>query len=367
MHRNIPLDKSNRQKPATHNHGTGLRRPDRACASAERDERAIRLEAESQICSPMLNRYQVFGLRIASEIPCPELLGPEPGGTETSHLPASQPPPDCHWCLARLEPELAGASVATAQVQIAPGVYQFLIQDVARYRVRDGREILVDPLPDADPGDVRLWLLGTALGALLHQRGLLPLHVSALTLAGGAQAFCGDSGAGKSTLATALHRRGLPLLTDDVGLAVPEVDGVTFYPGFPRIKLWRDALDHFGLDHRPLIRDLTRIDKYHLRLDPDDGFQAQPLPLRRLYLLERGAEADPVRIERVRGHSAISLLQANTYRPGLVRRLGRAAGHLRQCGRVASAIQVFRLRCPWRLDRLDETLDQLLAHLERPQ
>ena len=314
---------------------------------------------------PVLNHYRVFGLRIASEIPCPELLGQEPIATETSHLTAT-PPPDCHWRLARLEPALDHASVANDPIQIAPGLYQFLIQDVARYRVQDGREILVDPLPDADPGDVRLWLLGTALGALLHQRGLLPLHVSALALEGGAHAFCGDSGAGKSTLAAALHRRGLSLLTDDVGLAVPEANSVTFYPGFPRIKLWRDALDHFGLDHRPLIRDLTRTDKYHLRLEPDDGFHIQPLPLRRLYLLERGAEDDAVRIEPVRGHEAISLIQANTYRPGLIRRLGRAGEHLRQCGRVASGIQVFRLQRPWGLDRLDEGVDQLLTHMSQP-
>ncbi|NEX18412.1 MAG: hypothetical protein C1943_17865 [Halochromatium sp.] len=387
----------------------------------------------------LVEHYQVFGLHVASEIPCPELLGPEvdlengfrkappcpeqPGSEPASNLagdPArsarSAPSPDCHWRLARLEPALEPASdhasVANDQFQIAPGLYQFLIKDVARYRVQDGREILVDPLPDADPGDVRLWLLGTALGALLHQRGLLPLHVSALALSGGAYAFCGDSGAGKSTLAAALHRRGLALLTDDVGLAVPESPPapsdqlgdhqpsnqpsnqpsdqpndqrsalfnatlspgaarepqmlpVRFYPGFPRIKLWRDALDHFGLDHRPLIRDLTRTDKFHLRLDAHDGFQAHPLPLRRLYLLERGAEDDAVRIEPVRGHEAISLIQTHTYRPGLVRRMGRAGDHLRQCGRVASRIQVFRLQRPWRLDRLDETVDQLLSHMSQ--
>lgn len=314
----------------------------------------------------MLNHYQIFGLRIASEIPCPELIGQESTGAGPGDRRPSAPP-DCLWRLARLEAELETARFANARVQIVPGSYQFLIQAVARYRVQQGTQILVDPLPGADPGDVRLWLLGTALGALLHQRGLLPLHVSALAIDGGASAFCGDSGAGKSTLAAALHRRGLPLLTDDVGLAVPEADRVRFYPGFPRIKLWRDALEHFGLDHRPLIRDLTRTDKYHLRLAAGAGFQAQPLPLRRLYLLERGADDEPVRIEPVRGHAAIGLIQAHTYRPGLIRRLGRAGEHLRQCGQVASAIQVFRLRRPWRLERLDQTLDQLLAHLDQPQ
>lgn len=307
--------------------------------------------------------YQVFGLCFASEIPCPELIALPPTGSGANHHVVLAEP-DGYWRWAHLEAELDHATFANAHVQIAPGCYQFLIQDVARYRVTEGRLIEVDPLPEADAGDVRLWLLGTALGALMHQRGLLPLHVSALAFKGGAYAFCGDSGAGKSTLAAALHQQGLPLLTDDVGLAVPEGERICFYPGFPRIKLWRDALEHFGLDHRRLIRDLTRMDKYHLRLDTDRGFHAEALPLRRLYLLERSADDESIDIDPVRGHEAISLIQANTYRPGLIHRFGRAGEHLRQCGEVAAGIQVFRLRRPWRLERLDETLKALVSHFE---
>jgi hypothetical protein len=296
----------------------------------------------------MFHRYQIYGLTIASELACPELLAPPTAA-----------PPDCRWRLARLEADLAQASVATVRVQVAPGVYQFLIEGVARYRVQGGEQILIDPVPGADAGDVRLWLLGTALGVLLHQRGLLPLHVSALAMDGAAHAFGGDSGAGKSTLAAALHRRGLPLLTDDVGLAVPTAEAVRFYPGFARIKLWRDALDHFGLDHRALIRDLARTDKFHLRLDA--GVQATPLPLRRLYVLER-ADDDAIRIEPVRGHMAIDLIRAHTYRSGLVHRLGRASDHLRACGQIAQRVRVFRFHRPWRLDRLEASVDALLAH-----
>jgi hypothetical protein len=293
--------------------------------------------------------YRLFGLSLASELACPELVPASPGT-----------PADIQIRVGPLAPDLEQASFSSARVQIAPGSYQFLIQGVARYRVDQGRCIQVDAAPDADPGDVRLWLLGTALGALLHQRGLLPLHASALALDEVAHAFCGDSGAGKSTLAAALHRRGLPLLTDDVGLAVADAEQVLLYPGFPHIKLWRDALDHFSLDHRPLIRDPTRTDKYHLRL-ADNG-QAQPRPLRHLYVLERSAD-DAIRIERVRGHEAIGLIQAHTYRSGLVRRFGLAADHLRQCGRIAQRVRLFRFHRPWGLSRLDDGLDHLLAHM----
>lgn len=304
---------------------------------------------------PMPYAYQIFGLTLHADFDCPELLAA-----------AADAPPDIEVRLDTLDASLDDANVAREH-ETTPGIYQFQIQGIARYRVEQGRSIRVQPESSADPGDVRLWLLGTALGVLLHQRGLLPLHVSAVALDGGAQAFCGESGAGKSTLAAALHRRGLPLLTDDVGLAVPETDCTTFYPGFPRIKLWRDALAHFGMDHRPLTPDLTRNDKYHLRLAGEDGFHVQPLPLRRLYLLERADEDATPCIEPVRGHASIGLIRSNTYRAGLVRRLGQAGAHLRQCGRVASSIRVYRFVRPWHLDRLDETLEHLLAHMNQPE
>jgi hypothetical protein len=299
----------------------------------------------------MTRRYQVFGLSIASALDLPELVAR-----------SSDAPPDIEIDLASIPQELDGASYSSEEIQFAPGVFQLSIDAVARYRILSGRRILVDPSPDARPGDVRVWLLGFGLGVALHQRGLLPLHVSAVRLDGGAYAFCGESGAGKSTLAAALHRRGLPVLTDDVGLAVPELDRVLLHPGFPRIKLWRDALSHFGMDHEPLIQDLSRADKYHLRLT--EGFHDAALPLRRIYLLARADTERPL-IEPVRGYAAIDLIRGQTYRSELVRDLGVPAEHLRNCSLIAQRVGIFRFSRPWRLDRLEASLDALLEHMRR--
>lgn len=297
----------------------------------------------------MPHRYQLFGLTFHSVLECPELL---PARTDA--------PVDIGIGLARLAPELEQATFSGERIQSAPGVYQFQVGGVARYRVERGRRVLIDPAPGADAGDIRLWLLGTALGALLHQRGLLPLHASALAMDGVAHAFCGDTGAGKSTLAAALRRRGFPVLTDDVGLVAPTADSVLFHPGFPRIKLWRDALEHLGLDHRPLIRDHTSAEKYHLRLEED--FSPEPLTLRHVYVLER-TDTGPVSIEPVRGIEAIRLVQSHIYRPVLAQRLGQGAAHLRLCGRIANGARLFRFRRPWGLGRLDAVLDCFLEHL----
>ena len=127
-----------------------------------------------------------------------------------------------------------------------------MVKDVAQYRVEAGSRILVTPESFASPDEVRLWLLGSCLGVLMHQRGALPLHASAAVIHGKAIAFCGDSGEGKSVLAAALRQHGLDLLTDYVSLAIHVKNIFRLYPGFPRIKLCQDAIEHFNFINKPM-------------------------------------------------------------------------------------------------------------------
>ena len=89
-------------------------------------------------------------------------------------------------------------------------------EQVARYLVSGGCEIIIEPHPTATEKDVRLFLLGSAMGALLLQRGIWPLHGSAIAGRSGAALFVGVSGSGKSTLVGAFHQRGFQVLADDV-------------------------------------------------------------------------------------------------------------------------------------------------------
>lgn len=312
----------------------------------------------------MVYHYRIFGLRVASALACPELVPAAPDDGADVRILRRRLPPLPGPLLPPGGQSGGPVRPAAPRPRVEPGIYRFDMPEVARYRVEQGCRILVDAAPGAAAGDVRLWLLGTALGALLHQRGLLPLHVSALVAQGEASAFCGVSGAGKSTLAAALHARGLPLLTDDVALAVPEAGRTLLYPGFPRIKLWRDALMHFGMEPGRLPRDLSRTEKFHLKLQ--ERFESTPRPLGRVYLLERDRSGGAPRIEALRGVEAIQVIRANTYRPALIERMGRQAAHLQACAQLARQVPVFRFTRPWSLARMDESLERLLAHMRAP-
>ena len=73
---------------------------------------------------------------------------------------------------------------------------------------KDGNKIIVSPLDEIDEDVIRLYILGTCMGAILMQRKILPLHGSAIAINGKAYAIVGDSGAGKSTLASAFLKKG---------------------------------------------------------------------------------------------------------------------------------------------------------------
>ena len=97
--------------------------------------------------------------------------------------------------------------------------------------------------------EIRLYILGTCMGAILLQRKILPLHGSAIAIDGKAYAIVGDSGAGKSTLASAFLKRGYQLLSDDViPVTLNHANVPIVTPAYPQQKLWLESLNHFGME-----------------------------------------------------------------------------------------------------------------------
>lgn len=299
--------------------------------------------------------YQVYGLHIASQLELPELL--------PSSLRADR---DVDILTHALPVSLKQAIQRGSWIQLSETRCQMTIPRIARYRMDGGRRIVVDRRVDTslgcDPGDVRLYLLGTAFGTLLHQRQWLPLHVSALATPSGAWAFTGASGAGKSTLAAWLHHdRGWPLISDDVAVVKPEETRPWLYPGPPRLKLWKDALAMLGIGTQGLVRDLSRADKYHLI--QHRGFQAVPLPLTGLVVLERAEPGEHAVLEKLHGVAAFQAVMASLYRPELARAFQVPQSLMRHVADLAQRVQIYRFRRPLSLHDMTPVLSPLIAHI----
>ncbi|HSI16596.1 MAG TPA: hypothetical protein VK980_02405 [Sphingomonas sp.] len=291
--------------------------------------------------------YRAFGLTLRSDFVLPELVAAQddaPVDVTIDHVAALAPLPD----LPRL----------TGQVTVDARTFRFTTPDAADFEARDGNAISVCPTTPSDPAAVRAHLLGSVIGALLLQRGLLPLHASVVAIGDRAIAFTGKSGAGKSTLALDLQQRGHAIIGDD--LCAIGLDGArpVTSTGVTRLKLWAPSLHAAGHGTDGLEPIAARQDKYHW---PAAGaVEDMTLPLAAIVTLDW---ADDLTVMPLNGSDAVGALVSNTFRGVLVEPMGIAAAHLMRCATVARAVPVLRLSRPRDLIGLGSTVDAVLDAL----
>ena len=317
-----------------------------------------------------LFHYIAFGLRIQSEIAFPELLLSEPLPALPSAAVEGRPAlpsvaghggAEVTIRYGDVPTEIEGARRRGSIVQAAPGRCLLSFDGVGRYLVQEGREITIEPAPDCSEDDIRLFLLGSVMAALLHQRGLLALHGSAVEIGGGAAAFLAPIKHGKSTLAAAFEGRGYRVLTDDVCAILFDASGIPLVlPGFPQIKLWEDSVRQLERDLTSARRLTTRAAKFGVPLGA--GFAARPLPLRAVYTLSIDA-VPGVTITPIRGKDKLTILIDNTYRFYFLEGASHTKRHFEQCVAVAKAVPVKRVTRPADRFLIEELVDQLQEDL----
>jgi hypothetical protein len=291
--------------------------------------------------------YRAFGLTLQSDFVLPELLAAPSGAAvdvTVDRVAALAPLPD----LPRL----------TGQVTVDAHTFRFTAPDAAVFEARAGNAISVCPTTPSDPAAIRAHLLGSVIGALLHQRGLLPLHASVVAIGEHAIAFTGKSGAGKSTLALDLQQRGHPIIGDD--LCAIRLDGAlpVTSTGVTRLKLWAPSLHAAGHGTEGLEPIAAREDKYHW---PASGAVADmTLPLAAIVTLDW---SDDLSVTPLNGADAVGALVSNTFRGVLVEPMGIGPAHLARCAAVARSVPVMRLTRPRDLAAVGATVDAVIDAL----
>ena len=151
--------------------------------------------------------------------------------------------------------------------QIQQGKMLLNIPDGSRILIESGNRITYQRGKNSTDKDVALFISGSAWGAICYQRGLIPLHASAVEIDGKIYAFTGHSGAGKSTLAAGLSRDGFHFFTDDVLIFDPKADydGALCYTGQKDLKLWGDAVTLTESQTFGKVRDAVEMDKHFAR------------------------------------------------------------------------------------------------------
>lgn len=287
--------------------------------------------------------YRAYGFAIRSDLAMPEL---EPDSAEAADVTIRL------GSIARPMPE----PPAGTRFEFGPDAQYLAWLRVGRFLIRDARDIDVDPALDAGEPLLRLPLLGPVMAVLLHFRGMLVLHASAIAIGGRSAVFLGDKQAGKSTTAAALVAAGHRLIADDVVAIDSSVsDGPWIAPAFPQLKLERDAAASLIGDRAVTLPPvLPGFEKRQHRLT--GRFSHDRVAPTRIYVLARGPKTAAIPLAP--GEALASLIRFSYITRFGTRALnGAAVGvHFKRCAELVDAVGVSRLEVPTGLDRLGEVV-----------
>lgn len=305
------------------------------------------------IVSEYKRAYQAFGLNVMSDIPLPELPA-----SHVTHVDVVVEIADLHLIWSEVEH-------TTRYFHIKENVCLFEIPEVAIYLIQDGNTIKFSPFAGANEDQVRLYILGTCMGALLMQRRILPLHGSAIAIEGKAYAIVGESGAGKSTLASAFLKLGCQLISDDVIPVTLNENSVPMVtPAYPQQKLWLESLNQFGMEsnhYRPIFERETKF-----AIPVSHQFASRPLPLAGVVELVK-TDNDEIEFNPIQNLYRLQTLFNHTYRNFFIARSGLMDWHFRMTAKMCEHIDIYQLRRPTSRFTAHELTDLILASINKEE
>lgn len=298
----------------------------------------------------MMYKYSAFQLVIHSQIYCPELLG-NFNDISTAY--------DVLITIGKVDSEGLNQPLNRGLFyQANSQMFWLKVPNVARFLVSNGKYITIDPFPGIDEESIRVFLLGSCMGALLMQRDLFLLHGNAIKIGNHCISFAGNSGIGKSTLSGAFFKRGYSILADDV-CAINQLGHVQ--PSFPQIKLWFDAAKHLDIDTQSLRRIRPNIEKFAVPLGLQ--FHPTPLSLKVVYILN-SHNKDDFLFTNFSGMKKLQPLQQNTYRKAYLKGMDKENSYFNQCGRIASQVALVNIMRPQDGFKLDNLVDLIEADVQ---
>lgn len=285
--------------------------------------------------------YRLYDLTLASERPL-DLLPSAGAGAEA---------PDVTITFAPVRPR-ADLPVATEGklTLYSDGEARFTSETGLVAAMSQGRLIVVDAPADHSTTGLHAALFGPAMGWILHQRGLVPLHGCGIEIGGRLVALVGHSGMGKSTLGRALIARGGRLLGDDQLVIDPSSCLVA--PGTNALRLWSDAARHSGDTVAEAARIVPGHDKFQIKLDTPAS--VAPVPLALVVAIGRDPTRDRPRFLALDRAQGAAMLHTHVYQRQAASAAGRTPALFAWSTRLAAQVSVVALDRPDRLEQLPE-------------
>lgn len=282
--------------------------------------------------SPSIYYYSIYGLTVASDFLLPEVS------------PLESPPPTIDVSVTKCRICSQTNNIDESKDfdwHASDGYFSLHLEHTGKFLVLDGNKIVVEPYKDADVSRIRVFLLGTCFGVLIHQKRLLPIHGCAIATSSGCKVFAGPVGIGKSTLAAAFLKCGYKVLADDVSvISITESEKPIVYPSYPQIKICPDS----ALKLEFPIENLPPVDaaETKFRYPVTHNHHKEPMMLSAIYILTT-YENNEFSINQLDGSHKFQQLMANTYRSTLINSINVGTSHFELCAALVNLVPMYRL------------------------
>ena len=298
----------------------------------------------------MKYHHRIYGLNLCSEIGFPELRKGKDGLSDIN----------LRFGKFEIEKDQPVESDKDLGFWMTPDMVAVISQTMGQFLVRNGNEIIIDPFPHTDEQAIRSLVLDILLPAVLHQRGFLLLHASAVAC-DGAVAFIGPSGAGKSTMAIAMHTYRQQsvageqggIFTDDlVAIEFDDAGNPLVLPGFFQLKFLPETVQ--GINHLEdvISSETDPLTKKHI-CSKSAYFAKDKMQLKQIYVL---SESEALSIEPLSPQECFLTLINNSYAIGFLKAAKSSADQFHQYMKLAQKASVYRLNRPKSFSTLPEVV-----------
>lgn len=288
--------------------------------------------------------YSSFGLIIKSDIEISEFI---PGTGEE----------DISIFIGKVPDKIEEMVDQAVDYKISRTEFLFFVENVGKYYIKEGRLIIVEPSEGADAAAIKVYLIGTAIGAVLLQRGVLPIHGSSVIINGHAVIFTGCSGAGKSTICAGLREQGFEFFGDDISVVTINGSGLPqVQSSFPMQRLCTDTAEKMGYNKNELQLACKEDNKYVIK--DYENFKTGSAELAAIFELSAKDNGE-VQLTEVKGVEKLMRITNNIYYFSILKRLGIKEAFFKQCLTVAKNVGFYKLQRPAGKDTVKEQIDKV--------
>lgn len=235
-------------------------------------------------------------------------------------------------------------------IEIGEQEFYLNVNNVAQYSSQRGQKVNIFPYEGADEGSIRLFLNGSVLGAVMHQKGILPFHGSAIEYGGKGIIICGRSGVGKSSVTEAFCQNGARFINDDITPVRISKSGTTIIPIKTRIKLWNDSLKKLEIENDGFEKIRPGLDKFYL---PVEEALSTERHLNHIIILDKHTK-EGFEVNELDGMAKFNALRKQVYRKMYLKGMPETAKlYFKQLFQLAGTIRVTQIIRPQICDIYD--------------